>query len=203
MVEGRGRLSSIEMLPDEFTDIVVWANAELQARKRAAKDICAEFNERLQARSREIGVPVQPIAASTFNRYSIAQAQLLRDLDETTRYAAAIADRMGAAETDELTIAVAESIKAAVFRHLRRLDQDDVTAKELKAAAEALRAAVTSQKASTERRRKLDEAFEQKTERVLEVAREGGLSADAIAQLRREFLGIRPKETGDADAAGS
>jgi hypothetical protein len=41
---------------------------------------------------------------------------------------------------------------------------------------------------------KTDEAIE----KVEKVAKEAGLSPDRLAQLRREFLGVRPKSKGVA-----
>ena len=45
--EGRGRLSSIDLLPDEAEPEVVWALEQLRDRKLPQTAILAEFNERL------------------------------------------------------------------------------------------------------------------------------------------------------------
>ncbi len=58
---GRGRLSSLDLLPEEARDDLIWAIGELKKRERPQADIHFEFNDRLEARaSRRF--------ASAFNR---------------------------------------------------------------------------------------------------------------------------------------
>lgn len=197
MPAGRGRLSDIEMLPDDFDDIVVWANGELRGRKRTEKDIGREFNERLLARARDLGVDVKPISPSAFNRYSVAQARLVKDLEETRMFAAAITDRMGADDTDDLTIAVAELLKSIVFRTLRQTSPEDATARDAKYAAEALKAAVSAQKISADRRRAIEEDMRKRLTKAVdavegEVAKTGGKAdaAEVLRKIREDIYGI-------------
>ena len=58
--EGRGRLSSIELLPAEADEAVAWAAAELIDRTRTADDIHAEFNGKLAAIG--LGPILDPVA---------------------------------------------------------------------------------------------------------------------------------------------
>lgn len=51
--EGRGHLSSIDMLPDEAEAAIVWANDQLRERKLPAAVILTEFNEQLA----DLGIP--------------------------------------------------------------------------------------------------------------------------------------------------
>ena len=48
--DGRGRLSSIELLPDEAEPDIVWANEQLRERTMPANAILTEFNKRLADR---------------------------------------------------------------------------------------------------------------------------------------------------------
>ncbi len=71
--KGRGRLSSIQLLPQECNQVVMWAAAELQDSSRTQLEIYKEFSgklEELQRESRgelEFTIP----SFSSFNRYSI------------------------------------------------------------------------------------------------------------------------------------
>lgn len=69
---GRGRLSNIELLPEECAHVVHWAALELQKRERPQMEIFAEFTEKLKAIKAEDGeldflIP----SRAAFNRYSI------------------------------------------------------------------------------------------------------------------------------------
>lgn len=46
MAEKRGQLSSLDLLPDEAQDDLVWAIGELNRRQRTQTDILFEFNDR-------------------------------------------------------------------------------------------------------------------------------------------------------------
>ena len=69
---GRGRLSSIDLLPEEADGVVAWAFQELKNRERMQKDIHEEFNEKLSELS------LGPISLSAFNRHSIRLATMAR-----------------------------------------------------------------------------------------------------------------------------
>ena len=64
----RGRLSSLDLLPEDCTDDVVWAMGELNARKRSQADILFELNDRLAVKGCDI------ISKSAFNRRAVRVA---------------------------------------------------------------------------------------------------------------------------------
>ena len=45
--KGRGRLSSIDLLPEECSEAITWAAQELAKRERTQVDIYAEFKDML------------------------------------------------------------------------------------------------------------------------------------------------------------
>lgn len=198
---GRGRLSSIELLPPEAGDIVVWASQELASRDRTLTDIYAEFREKLIALQGEQGLAFDIPAFSSFHRYSVFQAELARDMEETRTIASALASRLDTIENEDMTIMILEMAKSAFF-HILRARGRELKPKEAMEMARGMQALVATSQLSATARAKAQAAIEAAQDEVLEkaeaVVREAGVSADAIAQMRREFLGVRPKKPGEA-----
>lgn len=181
---GRGRLSSIDLLPEEADPIVSWAFQELRDRDRMQKDIHAEFNEKLA----ELGLG--PISASAFNRHSLGVARLARRHEEVRHMTSVLTERMEPGQTDDLTIIAAETIKTLIFELLH--NDEGMTPKAAMELSRALQSAVNAQKVPLDRKRAQMAQFEKQVDGALEkVAEEAGLGDDRIAQLRREFLGLK------------
>jgi hypothetical protein len=183
--EGRGRLSSIDTLPEEAEPLIVWALEALRERKMTQAAILDEFNWRLE----DLGVP--PISKSAFNRWSLRKAFQLKRLDEVRVISSELIANLGSGGAEEVTLAAAEMLKVGIFQVLE--GQPD--AKELEALARALNAAVAAQKTSADHRKKLEEReaamVEKVVDRATDAAREAGLGADVVAQMRRDVLGVR------------
>lgn len=188
---GRGRLSIIEQLPDDFDDIVLWAATELRERKQLQIDILSEFNKRLKARGDEIGVDVPEITSSSFNRYSVRQAILMRDLEEAREITKVVVDRLEPGQTDDLTIGATELIKMIVVGISKAKRPDQFDSKEVQELAAALRAAAQAQSVSADRRRKLEAEMAAKTEKALEhVVKKKGMTRETAEDIKRQILGI-------------
>lgn len=187
--QGRGRLSSIDLLPEEADGVVAWAWAELNERKRTQVEIHAEFNEKLA----ELGI--EPISLAAFNRYTLRLAATARRLEETRQIAAAVTERLGPGEADELTIMVAEAIKTLVFELLERGGEGGIDPKGAMELARALQSAVSAQSVSSRRRREVQDEFNKKTAKAVdEVARAKGLTADTVEAIKAKILGIQDQE---------
>ncbi|TCT39612.1 DUF3486 family protein [Martelella mediterranea] len=192
---GRGRLSKIDLLPEECDDVVAWAAQEMADRDRPLTEIYPEFRDKLIAVQGEYGVAFDIPSFSAFHRHSVKLAQMTRRLEQTREMAAIISERMDAEASDDLTLIAAEAIKTLIFELLQSSGESGLSTKGAQELANALRAATAAQSVSTTRRQKVEAAFEAKTEEVIEkVSQEAGLSSETIAQLRRDFLGVRPKE---------
>lgn len=194
---GRGRLSGIELLPEEATPIIAWAADELRDRSRTQLDIYQEFHAKLEDLQREHRGELEFTIPSfkAFNRHAIKLATLSRRLDETREIAGALAKSFDAGASDNLTVIAAEAIKTLVFEVLTAAGESGIDPKGAMQLAGALYRATQAQGVSTARRLKVEQEFEQKAEAAIEkVAAEAGLSAERIAQLRRDFLGVRPKK---------
>ncbi|MCU0946799.1 MAG: DUF3486 family protein [Porphyrobacter sp.] len=184
--EGRGHLSSIDMLPDEAEEDIVWALEQLRERSLPQNTILMEFNERLADKG------IGPISKSAWSRYAVRKAMQFRKLDEVQRIGGELVRTMDAKEPDQVTVAVAELIKVAVFEVL---EGGTPTTKGIMELSRALQSAVGAQKASAEYRERLEKEVAAKlakaADKVGVMARDAGLSAETVAKLRREFLGVR------------
>ena len=184
--DGRGRLSSIDMLPEEADQDIVWALEQLRDRKMPQGAILAEFNSRLADRG------VGGVSKSAFSRWAIRKAIQFRKMDEVRHITAEIVTDLGTDGADQVTVAVAEMLKVAIYELLEKGTADSKGVMEM---ARALTSVVSAQKTSTEHRRKLEERvaaqMEQAADKAERVATEAGLTAERAAQIRREVLGLR------------
>ena len=182
---GRGRLSSIKMLPPEADEIVRWAALELREEKRTQLDIGNEFNEKLGR------IGLDPISPSAFNRHSVRLADIVRRSNQTREIAAVLTDRMQPGQSDDVTITLAEMIKTLISELLDKGGEAGFSPKSAMEMASALKSAAGAQKISADRRLKLEAALADKVEDTLEhVKKETGLSQERVAQIRRDVLGV-------------
>jgi len=204
MAKGRGRLTGIDLLPEECDDIVAWAQQELAKRDRSETDIYAEFKQKLIALQGELGLGFDIPSHSAFNRYSTNLAVVSRRLEKTREIAAVLSERMNAAGSDDLTLIAAEAIKTLIFEVLQESGEAGISPKGAMELANALRAAAAAQASSSNRRlkleaeaklRKVEEDMKAKAESALDMLEnEPGVSKAAIKRAREKFLGVRPKK---------
>jgi len=207
-IKGRGALSAIDRLPEECELIVGWAAQELSGRDRTQVEIYSEFKLKLIALQGEEGIDFDIPSFSAFNRYSIKLAMLSRRLEQTREIAETLSQRMDAQGSDDLTLIAAEAIKTLIFEVLQAKGEAGLDPKGAMELANALRAASAAQASSSNRRlkleaddkaRKAEAQMKANAERALDVlSSEPGVSKEAIARARREFLGVRPKAREDS-----
>lgn len=191
--KGRGRLSSLDLLPPECDGIITWAAGELSNLDRTQTEIYADFVakcEALMAEHRgelEFKIP----AFSSFNRYAIRMARQTRRLDQTRAIVATLSEKFNAAESDNLTIMAAETIKALVFNMLAEADEDSANPLGVMQLSAAFKQAVQAQSISSDRRRKVEADFAAKVETaVTTVARTRGLTAETAEAIKAQILGV-------------
>ncbi len=192
--KGRGRLSSIEQLPPECDQIIVWAANELRSRDRTQKDVYQEFFAKLEELQLEFHgeLSFEIPSLSSFNRYSLKLAHMTRRLDDTRNIVSSLAKDFDGKASDDLTVIAADAIKSLVFELLTDAGDSGLNPKAAMDLANALRAASAAQGISTKRRSQVEADFAKKTDGVLtKVAEIKGLTAETVATLRREFLGLR------------
>ena len=182
---GRGRLSSLELLPPEAEEDVVWARVELAKRERSQADILHDFNGRL------VDKGLEPVSKSAFNRASVRLAAMNKRLTE----ARAFYDSMGVQspeKVDEQGAVLSEMLKLLIFDLVQNEGSDigPTGAKELAAAHLAV---IRGQAISTERRRRLEADFKAAAAKeVGKVADKLGLSAEVRRDLNAELFGVAP-----------
>jgi len=181
--DGRGRLSTIDLLPDEAEADVVWALEQLRANKLPQTAILIEFNERLADRG------IEPISKSAWSRFAVRKAIQFRKLDEVQRMSAELVGSLGTEGPDQVTVAVAEMLKLAMFQQL----EGDISTKGIMELSRALQSAVNAQKASAEARRRLEDDVQARLQKAAEAAQEvgkkAGVSPETLAEINRA-LGV-------------
>lgn len=189
---GRGRLSSMDLVPEEGQDDILWAVGELNKRERPAEEIRLEMNDRLERKG------LDTISSSAFNRKSVKLAAMNNRLNEARYIFKGLAPQFTAEKVDEHTIVLGEFIKLLIFE----LAQNEGSRLGPTGAMELARAhlaVIQGQKISADRRSKLEAEFRSKTEAAIDkVAQATGLSAERAADLRRDLLGVRRKPEGAA-----
>lgn len=188
MVRGRGRLSSVDLLPIEAEEDVAWAFAELRARKRTQEDILESLNLRLALKG------LGPISKSAFNRAAIRTARMAHRLGEVREIATALSSRFEDGGDEDLTLLVSETIKSLVFETLEnagRLKADGITAEMLANFALALKSAEQAKKVTADTRKVIEANFKKQAGEAIEkAAGVKGLTAEAKEEFKRLLFGV-------------
>lgn len=190
---GRGRLNSLELLPEQCDLIIAWAAQELAGRDRTQLDIYSEFVGKCDALKKEHRGEVEFTipSFSSFNRYAVRLATMTRRLEETREIASTMAERFDPQGSDDLTRIAAEAIKTLVFELLTMSGEGGLPAKDAMQLANALRAAAQAQGVSTARRQTIEKEFAGKVDKAVDaVARTRGLTAETAESIKAQILGV-------------
>lgn len=175
--EGRGQLSSIDMLPEECDPDIIWAVEELRERRMPGNAILKEFNARLADRG------VKGVSKSAWSRYSVRKALQFRRLEQGHAIMAGIHKELGSDAPDQVTMVLGEMLKLQVYEIL---EGGDLGTKDLAALARVLRNAVQAQADTVEVRKAQTDLQERLEKAATAVASEGakaGIKADALAKI--------------------
>jgi len=185
--QGRGRLSKLDMLPEEAQPDLVWLNQELRTGNRQQVELLDLFNARLAVHG------IEPISKSSFSRYSVRKAMQFRELDETMRMSCELAEMLGTDSADKLTITLSNLLQVTAVR-LVEAEGDRLAAKDIMELARAAQAAMSAQKQSADYRRTLEREFAQKLEEarkdVAEIGKAHGVSDEAMRKITMRLAGI-------------
>lgn len=189
--EGRGRLSSMDLLPEEAQEDVLWAVGELNKREKTIDAILFEFNERLAAKD------IDPISRSAFHRKSLRLAAMSNRLNEARHIFQGLAPQFTADKVDEHTVVLGEFIKLLIFELAQAEGGDkSIGTKGAMELARAHLAVIQGQKISSDRRAKLEADFKKEAAAAIEkVTKTRGVSAEVAEDLRRELFNV-PQEDG-------
>jgi len=182
---GRGRLSRLDMLPDEAQPDLVWLNQELRTGQRPQIELLDLFNARLSVHG------IEPISSSSFNRYSVRKAVQFKELDETRRISIELAEMLGTDSADKMTIAVGELLKLASFK---MLEAGGLEAMDLMSLGRAMKDVTSAQKQSADYRRVLEREFADKVaeakKAVAAVGKAHGVSVEAMQKITDILSGV-------------
>lgn len=179
---GRGRLSSIDLLPEEAADDIVWACQQLAERKRTQADILFDLNDRLEAKG------LDAVSRSAFNRRALMLAAAQRRMQEARAMFEGLSSQFTAGDVDSNTIVLGEYLKTLI---VELLGDEQRTPKQAMELATAFRSTVAAQKISSERRAKLEAEINAKTAKAVDVvAKARGLTAETAEEIKAKILGI-------------
>lgn len=201
---GRGRLSSLEMLPEAADEALAWANAELRERRMPQAEILRHMNAMLADHG------IAPVSVGAFSRYSIKLAIEMRKIEATRAATTAVLERLPKGERSDATQAAVELVKYRLAEMIMATDEPDP--KFLGAASLALMRLTNTSLllASAERQDRKDQREQDEHERVQKereaerakaeaietadtverIAAEAGLSAERVAAIRKGVLGL-------------
>lgn len=196
---GRGRLSSIEQLPEVCEEHIRWANEELRERRMPQTEILRQFNARIADHG------CKPVSVGTFSRYSLRVATELRKVDAAHKILERVLERLPPEDRNDSTIAAIELVKFRIVELI--MDEDPDMGQLAKASLILQRLTSSSVRVSEDRRRneKADREAEAKksepenvtpqaietADAVERIATEAGLSAERVAAIRRGVLGLQ------------
>lgn len=183
--ETRGRLSSLDQLPDEAQEDLVWACGELYARQRTQAEILADLNGRLADKGLDL------ISKSAFNRKAVRLAASMRRMQETKEIFSALSGHLAPDQIDDQTVALGEFLKQLVF-DLLQPGAGELSPKQAMELSRAFKDVIAGQKISADRRTQLEKEFAAKATKAVEkITQSKGLTQETADAIKREILGIR------------
>ncbi|RWC58908.1 phage protein Gp27 family protein [Mesorhizobium sp.] len=185
MIERRV-LSSLDQLPEDCQDDVIWALGQLNERLRTQADILFELNDRLAVKGQG------PISRSTFSRRSVRLKRRADRLAERDHIYAGIKDKITPDKMGDQDIVLGELLKALIDEMI----DDAKTAEDVKELASAFRQTVSAQHVSASLKVKAEAAAEKKLEKAVSTAsgelEKAGHKVDAaevLELIRRAYRG--------------
>ncbi len=191
---GRGRLSSIDLLPDSCADDISWAIEALEMRDMPQTEILREFNARLS------GQGVRPVSKGAFSRWSLRRAGELQRQAGARMLMNIVSERMGSTERSGEMIAAIELVKYRILETLTASGEPNI--KLLTNAALALNrlSNIAAREAEEQRRERKDQrdeaeraaeraraqaAAEKAATAIGDAGRSGVVTAETLAEINR------------------
>jgi len=199
---GRGRLSKIDLLPEECDGIIVWAAGELIKNDRTQTEIYGEFKEKLIGLQGELGLGFDIPSFSSFNRYSTRKAATARAMSERREIYAALSDDLSAKDSDDLTVWISEAMKTLIANIAEEAinGRGSASPNDLQSLSNAFFKIEQGRNLSGRTRRTDEDEVNKKLGKAIDTAaKKVGLSGERVAQLRREFLGVRKQQVKEQD----
>lgn len=182
----RGRLSSIDLLPEEAAPDIQWAYEEIKERKQHQLSILGELNKRLADRG------LKPISKSAFNRKALWLMAHGAAILQAREIAAVMAERLDDTPEGDVGLLLNELIKSIVFDIISNAQLTDKVSMNMAVnAALALQKLEDARKISVSTRAKIAKDFSAKAAAAVETAGAAkGLSRDTIDTIKAQILGV-------------
>ncbi len=187
MASKRGRLSSIDLLPEEAHPHVRAAIDALTQRKRPQDDIREELNGHLLA------LGFNPVSRSAFNRKALALSEVGERIRQGREMAAIFAEKMDEAPQGDVGLLINETIKTLVYDVImdQALSDSSASMKMLKEASITLFRLEQARKISVKVHGEITDRVIEQTSEVVEAAvKERGLSRETAEDIKAKILGI-------------
>jgi Protein of unknown function (DUF3486) len=184
----RGRLSSLELLPEEASSDVQWAYQEVMARRMPQLKIVAGLNKRLADR----GLAAR-ISKSAFGRKALWVIGHGDALVKAREIAAIMAEKLDDVPEGDVGLLLGEVIKSIVFDIVSDGQlNDNVSMNMAVQASVALQKLEDARRISVGNRSKIAKTFAAKASEAVEAAgTERGLSREQIDTIKTKVLGVK------------
>jgi hypothetical protein len=187
MATKRGRLSSIDLLPEEAWPHVRAAIDALNENRRSQDDIREELNTHLLA------LDCNPVSRSAFNRRSLALAKIGEGIRQAREMATIFAEKLDDMPEGDVGMLINEMCKVIIYTMTEKIALEDLetTAKMMKEISLSVYRLEQAGSISTKRRQQIVNTANEKASAVIEtVAKERGLSRETAEDIKAKILGI-------------
>ena len=176
-------LSSLDQLPEECQDDVVWALARLNERSRTQTDILFELNDRLAVKGQG------PISRSAFSRRNVRLHRRRDRLAERNHLYAGIAEKLTPEEVGKADLVLGEFLKTLIDE---LLDGDGLASKNAMELARAYKDTVMAQRHSVELRDKAEAQANARLKKAVDqvgdvVRKTAGISQETLDEINRRL----------------
>lgn len=186
----RGKPSKVDLLPE---DIKKRLDEMLRDKRFSQGEILESVNQLIIESGLDDGATISRSGLSRHAQKTEAIGQKLRDLRESTK---ALTAELGDKPTGDTTKLILEMGRSQLFKAMQKQlmnpdDDDDVDIGMIKDAMLAAQRLEATAMAAHKREKDIRTAFAQEAaSKAEEVATQNGLTADGVAELKREILGI-------------
>ncbi len=184
------RPSTIEQLPP---DILEQLQALLRDPRVTQLDATARINAVLADKGEE------PVSKSAVNRYAVRMDQVGERLRQSRAMAEMWIAKLGAAPQGQVGLLINETLRTLAFDLTLKLQEGELTDENMPAVIDNLKhlslSVMRLEKAASENVKREQEIRQQARAEAAEVAekvaKQGGLSAESVQELRRAILGVK------------
>ncbi|MHB2265822.1 phage protein Gp27 family protein [Aliihoeflea sp. PC F10.4] len=180
-------LDSLDLLPEDCQDDVVWALAQLNGRERTQADILFELNDRLAVKGQG------PVSKSAFSRRSVRLKRRADRIAERNAIYAGIVDKITPETMAEQDIVLGELLKTLIDE----LIDEARSPEDVKELASAYKQTVAAQHLSASLKEKAMKAAEKKLEEAVKSATDEAGKAGHVVDLESVLGLIRKAYRGE------